>query len=376
MLRPLHRRPSLLRAALGAAAAYIRRGARARGSVSDELPCVPSPQRARPPGRRLLRPRHAIPPRVHLAAPPAGALPACPPAHLLTPLQSPPPSLREILGAYKSRGDGDRDMLLAMLHAKSAEDNVRRVCVRPHPSCLSFLQRLASSASLYQAMLDVQLGRQRRSQLEHDGPQPHLHPQVEEHAHRSPSPALPTIRIEHPHPRTGSTASPRKKRARTSESSRSPSRSHPSSTSASPSASPALRHPQHYTLHNLPPSPYSDDDHSPSHSHSHSHAQYRSHPHPNSVPRGMPIGSLLSDTSAEQHSFAAAAPAHTRESEPAVDSGRVWLQTAAAPSPYPHASARSKPGGDVAQRQTSTSHARKRRSGGGSVTMPRDHTMS
>ena len=39
--------------------------------------------------------------------------------------QPPPPSLREILGAYKSRGDGDREMLLAMLEAKSAEDKVR-----------------------------------------------------------------------------------------------------------------------------------------------------------------------------------------------------------------------------------------------------------
>ncbi|KAF8226112.1 hypothetical protein L208DRAFT_1407643 [Tricholoma matsutake] len=39
--------------------------------------------------------------------------------------QSPPPSLREILVAYRSKGDGDRDMLLAMLNAKSAEDQVR-----------------------------------------------------------------------------------------------------------------------------------------------------------------------------------------------------------------------------------------------------------
>ena len=39
-------------------------------------------------------------------------------------LQPPPPSLREILGAYRSKGDGDRDMLIAMLNAKSAEDQV------------------------------------------------------------------------------------------------------------------------------------------------------------------------------------------------------------------------------------------------------------
>ncbi|KAJ4489588.1 hypothetical protein C8J55DRAFT_557494 [Lentinula edodes] len=36
--------------------------------------------------------------------------------------QKPPPSLREILSAYRSKGDGDRDMLLAMLNAKTAED--------------------------------------------------------------------------------------------------------------------------------------------------------------------------------------------------------------------------------------------------------------
>ena len=40
------------------------------------------------------------------------------------PFKPPPPTLREILGAYRSRGDGDREMLMAMLHAKSAEDQV------------------------------------------------------------------------------------------------------------------------------------------------------------------------------------------------------------------------------------------------------------
>ena len=38
--------------------------------------------------------------------------------------QMPPPSLREVLGAYNLKGDGDRDMLIAMLNAKSAEDQV------------------------------------------------------------------------------------------------------------------------------------------------------------------------------------------------------------------------------------------------------------
>jgi len=51
--------------------------------------------------------------------------------------QPPPPSLREILGAYRTRGDGDREMLMAMLNAKSAED-----------------QRIASVASLHRSMLE------------------------------------------------------------------------------------------------------------------------------------------------------------------------------------------------------------------------------
>ena len=39
--------------------------------------------------------------------------------------QPPAPSLREILGAYRLKGDGDREMLLAILNAKAAEDQVR-----------------------------------------------------------------------------------------------------------------------------------------------------------------------------------------------------------------------------------------------------------
>jgi len=52
--------------------------------------------------------------------------------------QPPPPSLREVLGAYRSKGDGDRDMLIAMLNAKSAED-----------------QRMAAIASLHRTLLDL-----------------------------------------------------------------------------------------------------------------------------------------------------------------------------------------------------------------------------
>ncbi|KAF8610491.1 hypothetical protein BDV93DRAFT_601491 [Ceratobasidium sp. AG-I] len=83
-----------------------------------------------------------------LPAPAAGpskvANPAEPPRPILETTwhalsQTPPPSLREILGAYNSKGEGDRDMLIALLNAKSAED-----------------QRLASIATLHQTVLQMQ----------------------------------------------------------------------------------------------------------------------------------------------------------------------------------------------------------------------------
>ncbi|KAF8640408.1 hypothetical protein AX17_000075 [Amanita inopinata Kibby_2008] len=52
--------------------------------------------------------------------------------------QPPPPSLREILNAYRAKGDGDREMLVTMLNAKSAED-----------------QRIASIATLHRTVLEV-----------------------------------------------------------------------------------------------------------------------------------------------------------------------------------------------------------------------------
>ncbi|THH09873.1 hypothetical protein EW145_g1707 [Phellinidium pouzarii] len=76
--------------------------------------------------------------------------------------QPPPPSLREILAAYKHKGDGDREMLLAMLNAKSAED-----------------QRLASLASLRRTVLDI-------CQTTETSPPPHLISQYAAPAHPSP----------------------------------------------------------------------------------------------------------------------------------------------------------------------------------------------
>ena len=39
--------------------------------------------------------------------------------------------MHEILAAYTAKGDGDRDMLFALLNAKTAEDNVSRVWLPP-----------------------------------------------------------------------------------------------------------------------------------------------------------------------------------------------------------------------------------------------------
>ena len=47
------------------------------------------------------------------------------PTAVLTNPQPIPPSVKEILTAYATKGDGDRDVLLAILHAKAAEDQVR-----------------------------------------------------------------------------------------------------------------------------------------------------------------------------------------------------------------------------------------------------------
>ncbi|CAK5264882.1 unnamed protein product [Mycena citricolor] len=70
-----------------------------------------------------------------LASPPMGHLTSSANSLLSQPA---PPTLRDILGAYKLNGDGDRDMLIAMLNAKTAED-----------------QRISALAALHRTMLDV-----------------------------------------------------------------------------------------------------------------------------------------------------------------------------------------------------------------------------
>ncbi|CAE6411401.1 unnamed protein product [Rhizoctonia solani] len=44
------------------------------------------------------------------------------PEAVMAALNQPPPTLREILSAYSAKGEGDREMLIALLQAKAAED--------------------------------------------------------------------------------------------------------------------------------------------------------------------------------------------------------------------------------------------------------------
>ncbi|CAE6426166.1 unnamed protein product [Rhizoctonia solani] len=66
--------------------------------------------------------------------------PPSPDAILAALNQPPPPTLREILSAYSAKGEGDRDMLIALLNAKAAEDN-----------------RIANVAKLQQQVIQMQL---------------------------------------------------------------------------------------------------------------------------------------------------------------------------------------------------------------------------
>lgn len=94
--------------------------------------------------------------------------------------QSPPPSLRDILDAYRAKGDGDRDMLIAMLNAKSAED-----------------QRIASLASLQRTMLDMYQPALHPSS--HSIPPLHLSTDVHSHSHygHHHSPSGPSYSVTH-----------------------------------------------------------------------------------------------------------------------------------------------------------------------------------
>lgn len=160
--------------------------------------------------------------------------------------QPPPPSLREILGAYRSKGDGDRDMLIAMLNAKSAEDQVGAI-----PSTLSavltYEQRMAAVASLHRTLLDLYTTDAKISPapLQHyplssphiNSPKDKRHTLELSNGHESAFRSAPSSREPPHHPQ------PPRKRQRFS---RSPAlSSHPDACSSNPSS------------RDLPPSPYS-----------------------------------------------------------------------------------------------------------------------
>ncbi|CAE7147381.1 unnamed protein product [Rhizoctonia solani] len=93
--------------------------------------------------------------------------------------QPPPPTLREVLAAYSTKGEGDREMLIALLKAKAAEDD-----------------RIANVAKLQQQVIQMQLtalSAHIQSTLT-KRPEP-----VESHERRSPvSPSPPARRARTP----------------------------------------------------------------------------------------------------------------------------------------------------------------------------------
>ncbi|PPQ90394.1 hypothetical protein CVT25_014912 [Psilocybe cyanescens] len=188
--------------------------------------------------------------------------------------QQPAPSLREILLAYKTKGDGDREMLIAMLNAKTAED-----------------QRQASVASLQRTLLEI---------CQHSSPSESIHSSSRSSNYHYPTPGftqsprpseqLPSRRMHHRHRVTSGSRSPPPSRM---HSHMPPSRDVPMShhsehprkrhrSSHSPHISHAGVYESSHPSEQFPPSPYSSSERSNS-------AEYS----PRS--RGsMTIGSLLS----------------------------------------------------------------------------------
>ncbi|KAJ3822646.1 hypothetical protein EV361DRAFT_901344 [Lentinula raphanica] len=158
--------------------------------------------------------------------------------------QTPPPSLREILNAYRAKGDGDRDMLLAMLNAKNAED-----------------RRIAETSALHRTILES---------LNHESPS---------------SPNLPPLVYPNPSQHPYQTKLPNVSTGQSYASKRTSSHSPPHHT-YSPYHRPVSRDSTSTPPLQMPPSPYSA----------------ASNPDTNSSPklkeRGMmPIASMLSNES-------------------------------------------------------------------------------
>ncbi|KAF8887963.1 hypothetical protein CPB84DRAFT_1749612 [Gymnopilus junonius] len=194
--------------------------------------------------------------------------------------QPPPPTLREILSAYRAKGDGDRDMLLAMLNAKTAED-----------------QRLASLTSLHRTMLEIYQQTPPTSEPSHSSSRHSI-----SGAYHYPTPTFTTSPRAYDQPQSrrshhrhrvasGGSRSPPPSRVHLhhqsmrdiplSHHSDHPRKRHRSSHSPHPSHA-GIYEPAHHLAEHLPPSPYSSSDRSDS-------AEYS--------PRSrasMTIGSLLS----------------------------------------------------------------------------------
>ncbi|KAF8168277.1 hypothetical protein B0H34DRAFT_54020 [Crassisporium funariophilum] len=189
--------------------------------------------------------------------------------------QAPAPSLREILSAYRTKGDGDREMLLAMLNAKTAED-----------------QRLSSIASLHRTLLET---------YQHSPPIPepsHSFSRPTNGAYHYPTPSFaqsprpcdqqPTRRVHHRHRVTSNSRSPPRMHSHLPSSRDVPMLHHSEHSrkrhrsSHSPHISHAGVYESSHPSEQFPPSPYSSSDRSDS-------AEYS--------PRSrasMTIGSLLS----------------------------------------------------------------------------------
>ncbi|TCD70659.1 hypothetical protein EIP91_002380 [Steccherinum ochraceum] len=210
--------------------------------------------------------------------------------------QPPPPTLREILGAYKSKGDGDREMLLTMLNAKSAED-----------------QRIASTVSLHRTMLEMYntpvpptSSQTQDSHASHIY-QPHFPTPPPTTSYHN-SPPLPPHPYSSSHPQTESSVrhqrqsiqdsrsrerdhgrespiliAPSRKRRRSSRSPPPPSREHRSRPMI------AVSDTRPTPPHDLPLSPYSSSS-----THGSSHGSPRSR-------ESMAIGSLLSEPESAPH---------------------------------------------------------------------------
>ncbi|KZW02036.1 hypothetical protein EXIGLDRAFT_736764 [Exidia glandulosa HHB12029] len=147
--------------------------------------------------------------------------------------QPPPPSIREVLTAYNAKGTGDREMLLAMLTAKSAEDQRIASLATLQNSMLQIYTTAASASAPHAAPLSPDS--LSRSASGHGKPEPalqhhyapahahqyHQHAHVQQHQHHHHHlPPSPSSRVNLPPVR----GEPSRKRAR---SSRSPERHSP-----------------------------------------------------------------------------------------------------------------------------------------------------